>query len=566
MKQIEHLPSLGVKQEPRWRHYLIDSLLAIIGALLVTAVIYQLHLYPGIPTIAFAYLLIVLALASTRGLYAAVLASLIAFFSFDYFLVPPFYTFVVAKFEDLLALFVLLATAIITGQLASALRQRAEQANRRERETRILYELVRAVNSEEDLEGQLSVIAQAVVDVFSSWGVRDCSILLPDAGGKLTVQATTARSVDKLKLSSDEETTAAWVMKQGQTVELHDVALAPQTSVSHRPRAVIRSTASSHRVRRYRRMIPLKTGQEVIGVMRLLMEDDPRVLVDGIAGKGLGVERERPNPQTAFFWTFLDQATFVIERMRLRRDNLQIQVLQRTDALRAALLSSISHDLRTPLSSIKAATSSLLQEDVQWDDEARRSFTLAIQREVDRLNRLVGNLLDMSRIEGNALKPEKEWYPLGELVHDVLGRMQPLLQDRIVQTSLPDDIPPVSLDYLEIDQVLTNLIENAVHYTPAESPIEISVRADGGQVTVSVADHGPGIPPSNVERIFDKFYRVLDAQRDAAHPRGSGLGLAVCRGLVEAHAGRIWVENREGGGAIFRFTLPIGEIEGDVHG
>jgi two-component system, OmpR family, sensor histidine kinase KdpD len=557
MNQIEHLPSLGVKQEPRWRHYLIDSLLAIVGALFVTAVIYQLHLYPGIPTIAFAYLLIVLALASTRGLYAAILASLVAFFSFDYFLVPPYYTFVVAKFEDLLALFVLLATAIITGQLASALRQRAEQANRRERETRILYELVRAVNSEEDLESQLSVIANAVVDVFSSWGVRDCSILLPDARGKLTMQASTIQPKDNVKLSPDEETTAAWVMKQGQTVELHDVALAPQTSVSHRPRAVIRSTASSYRVRRYLRMIPLKTGQEVIGVIRLLMEDDPRMLVGSMADKSLGVERERPNPQTAFFWTFLDQATFVIERMRLRRDSLQIQLLQRTDALRAALLSSVSHDLRTPLSSIKAATSSLLQEDVQWDDEARRSFTLVIQREVDRLNRLVGNLLDMSRIEGNALKPEKEWYPLAELVHDVLGRMQPLLQDRIVQTPLPDDLPPVALDYLEIDQVLTNLIENAVHYTSADSPIEISAHVDGEQVSVNVADHGPGILPYNMERIFDKFYRVLDTQRDAAHPRGSGLGLAVCRGLVEAHGGRIWVENREGGGAIFRFTLPL---------
>jgi two-component system sensor histidine kinase KdpD len=565
MSQAEHLPSLGVKQEPRWRHYLIDSLLAIVGALLVTAVIYRFHLYPGIPTIAFAYLLIVLALASTRGLYAAILASLVAFFTFDYFLVPPFYTFVVAKFEDLLALFVLLATAFITSQLASALRRRAEQANRRERETRILYELVRAVNSEEDQEGQLSVIAHAVVNVFSSWGVRECSILLPDARGKLTVQTSTIQPKDEVKLSPDEETTAAWVMKQGQTVELHDVSLAPQTSVSHRPRAVIRSTASSYRVRRYLRMIPLKTGQEVIGVIRLLMEDDPRVLVGSMADKSLGVERERPNPQTAFFWTFLDQATFVIERMRLRRDSLQIQLLQRTDALRAALLSSVSHDLRTPLSSIKAATSSLLQEDVQWDDEARRSFTLAIQREVDRLNRLVGNLLDMSRIEGNALKPEKEWYPLAELVHDVLGRMQPLLQDRVVQTSLPDDLPPVALDYLEIDQVLTNLIENAVHYTSTDSPIEISAYVDGEQVSVNVADRGPGILPSNMERIFDKFYRVLDTQRDAAHPRASGLGLAVCRGLVEAHGGRIWVENREGGGAIFRFTLPIEKTEGYVH-
>jgi len=541
MRQIEHLPSLGAREASRWRHYISDSILAIVGVSLVTGAISVLHLYPRIPTISFAYLLVVLALASTRGLYAAILASVVAFFSFDYFLVPPLYTFVVAKFEDLLALFVFLATAIITGELASALRKRAEQASRRERETRILYELMRAVNNEEDLETQLGIIVHAVIDIFSSWGVRDCSILLPDATGKLAA-----------KLSSDEETTVEWVMRQGQTVELHDVALTPQTSVHSGPRAVIRSTASLHRVRRYVRMIPLKTGREVIGVMRLLMEDDPRQLETS-----LGVEQERSNSQTAFFWTFLDQATLVIERVRLRRDSLQVQLLQRTDALRAALLSSVSHDLRTPLSAIKAATSSLLQEDVQWDDEARRSFTLAIEREVDRLNRLVGNLLDMSRIEGNALKPEKEWYPIDELIHDVLGHMQPLLQNRVVQTSLPDDLPPVELDYLEIDQVLTNLIENAVRYTPAESPIEMSVQVAGEQMTISVADHGPGIPVANMERIFDKFYRVLDIQRDVAYPKGSGLGLAVCRGLVEAHGGRIWVENREGGGAIFRFTLPV---------
>ena len=561
MSQTEHLPSLGTREEPRWRHYLSDTVLAIVGALLVTGIIYKLQLYPKIPNISFAYLLVVLALASTRGLYAAVLTALVAFVSFDFFLVPPLYTFTIARFEEWLALFVFLATAIITGQLASTLRLRAEQASRRERETRILYELVRAVNRVEDLEAQLSVIAHAVVDVFSPWGVRDCSILLPDSKGKLTV--STMQPIDKVRLSSDEETTATWVMKQGQTVELHDVTLASQTSAGSAPRAVIRSTASQHRVRRYVRLIPLKTGQEVIGVIRLLMEDDPRVLASGMAS--LGVERERPNSQTAFFWTFLDQATFVIERVRLRRESLQIQLLQRTDALRAALLSSVSHDLRTPLSVIKAATSSLLEEDMHWDDEARRSFTLSIQREVDRLNRLVGNLLDMSRIEGNALKPEKEWYPIDELVHDVLGRMQPMLQDRMVQTYLPADLPPVELDYLEIDQVLTNLIENAVRYTPAESPIEISAQVNGEQMDISVADRGPGIPPSAREYIFDKFYRVLDTQRESAHPIGSGLGLAVCRGLVEAHGGRIWVENRDGGGAVFRFTLPIGKTIGMAH-
>lgn len=559
MNQVEHLPSLATRREPIWKRYASDSMLAVLAVALVTGVISIFHLYPKIPTISLIYLLIVLTLASARGLYAAILASLVAFFAFDFFLVPPLYTFVVDKYEDLLALFVFLITAIITGQLASALKLRAEQAGRRERETRILYELVRAVNSKEDLEAQLNIVGHAVVDVFSSWGVRDCSILLPDAQGKLTLQTNTMPAMGKVKLSSDEAAAAAWAMKQDQTVDLHDVALNSQTSTGRAPRNVIRYTASSRSVRRYVRIIPLKTSSEVVGVMRLLMEDDPRLLE---AEKSLGVEREQPNPQTAFFWTFLDQATLVIERVRLRRESLQIHLLQRTDALRAALLSSVSHDLRTPLSSIKAAATSLLQEDIHWNDEERRSFILMIEREANRLNRLVGNLLDMSRIEGNALKPEKEWYPIDELIHDVLGRMQPLLQERNVQTYLPEDLPPVELDYLEIDQVLTNLIENAVRYTPVGSPIEISAQVDGGQMKISVADHGPGVSPSKMEHIFDKFYRVLDIQRDGTHPTGSGLGLAVSRGLVEAHGGRIWVENRGDGGAIFRFTLPIGKAEG----
>ncbi len=559
MSQVEHLPSLEAREGPRWRRYLIDSILAITGTLFITAIIYTLHLYPTIPDISLAYLLIVLALAGTRGLYAAVLSALVAFFSFDYFLVPPLYTFTIGRFEEWLALFVFLATAIITGQLASAMRLRAEQASRQARETRILYELVRATNSEEDLEQQLSIVAHAIVDVFSSWGIRDCAILLPDAHGKLILQASALQADQQAKLLSDEEATASWVMTQDQAVELHDVSLAPQLSTSSAPRAIVRSTAAIHPMRRYMRMIPLKMGQKVVGVVRLLIEDDPRLFT---REKSLGIDRDRSNPATTFFWTFLDQAASVIERARLRRESLQIELLKRTDALRAALLSSVSHDLRTPLSSIKAAASSLLQEDVQWDEEARRSFALAIEHEADRLNRLVGNLLDMSRIEGGALKPEKEWYPVDELIHDVLDHMQPVLQGRTVQTHLPDDLPPVELDYLQMDQVLTNLIENAVRYTPPESPIEVSAQIDGEQMVISVADRGPGIPQADKERIFDKFYRVLATQRNAVSVPGSGLGLAVSKGLVEAHGGHIWVEDRPGGGSIFRFTLPVGKAEG----
>jgi len=556
MSKLKYLPSPVGRDEARWVRYASDSVLATAAALLVTGIIYVFQLYPRIPNISLLYLLIVLTLASTRGLYSAIVASVVAFLSFDFFLTQPLYTFTIFKVEEWLALFIFLVTAIITGQLASALRLRAEQARKREYETRVLYELVRDTNREENVERQLSIIARAVVDVFSSWGVRDCAILLPDASGKLVIQANTRSSKEQVTLLADEAATATWVMSQAQTAELHDVSLTPQ---GYAPRAVVRSTNLKYPMRRYVRMVPLKLGQRVVGVLRLSMEDDPRLFS---AERSLGVERERSHPGTTFFWTFVDQAASVIERERLRRETLQVEVLRRTDALRAALLSSVSHDLRTPLSSIKAAASSLLQEDVQWDDEARHSFALAIVREADRLNRLVANLLDMSRIEGGALKPEKEWYPINELIQDVVARMQPVLQGRVVHTDLPADLPPVKLDYLQIDQVLTNLLENAVRYTPAESPIDIGVRLDGEYMLISVADRGPGIPAADLERVFDKFYRVMETQTKATRTTGSGLGLAVCKGLVEAHGGRIWVENRQGGGAIFQFTLPLGEAEG----
>jgi two-component system sensor histidine kinase KdpD len=552
MKQKEHIQPLSVKETLPWRSYLIDSVLGIVGTFLITGILFFFQLYPRIPNISLLYLLVILTLASTRGLYAAILASIIAFLSFDYFLVPPYYTLTIAKFDEWLALFVFLVTAIITSQLASALRHRAEQARLREHETRILYELVSATTSEESLQKQLTIIASSVVDVFSSWGVRDCKILLPDAKGKLIVQGSAKQPLDLVKLTSDEETTALWVMAQAQTVELHDVALASKNSTDYAPRAIVRSTAQKNTVRRYIRMIPLEMGKKVHGVLCLFIEDNPRLVA---LEKNLGAERERSNSQSAFFWTFVDQATSMIDRARLRQEGLQIEVLQKTDALRSALLSSISHDLRTPLASIKASASSLLQEDVKWSDEERRSFALAIEREADRLNRLVANLLDMSRIEGGALKPEKEWYPIDELIHDVLGNMQPLLLNRVVQTQIPKDLPPVQLDYLEIEQVLTNLIENAVRYTPSGSPIQVSVQTEGDQMVISVEDRGPGIPPADLERVFDKFYRVLG--RSSERPTGSGLGLAVSKGLIEAHGGRIWAENREDGGAVLRFILPL---------
>ncbi|MBO0782692.1 MAG: DUF4118 domain-containing protein, partial [Ktedonobacteraceae bacterium] len=529
-----------------WKRYAVDTVIALLGSLAVTLILYWFHLYPTIPNISLIYLPVVLALASTRGLYAAVVASITAFFTFDFFLIMPFYTFTIARFEEWLALFIFLATAIITGQLASALRRRAEEATQREWETRILYELVKATTSEEDIEKQLSIIAHAVVDVFASSGVYDCAIILLDEQGKLTLRAAARQPVAEMHLSADEEHSADLAMAQGQTVDLYantNSSSSLKEVSSHHLRRVLTRRPAGYR---YVRLIPLHFGTKALGVARLLMEDSGRSF-----RIGLGAEETRLDPRMAFFWTFLEQAEAVMERARLRRENLQVELLRRTDALRTALLSSVSHDLRTPLASIKASASSLLQEDVQWSEEERKSFAMAIEREADRLNRLVGNLLDMSRIEGGALKLEKEWYPLDELIHDVLGHMQNVLQGREIHTTVPPDLPPVEIDYLQMDQVLTNLLENALRYT--SSSIEITAEVVDKELQVSVADRGPGIPRADLERIFDKFYRVA-RRAGTSSAMGTGLGLAVCRGIIEAHGGHIWAEERPGGGAIFRFT------------
>jgi two-component system sensor histidine kinase KdpD len=245
------------------------------------------------------------------------------------------------------------------------------------------------------------------------------------------------------------------------------------------------------------------------------------------------------------------------ERLSLQREANEAEALRRTDELRTALMHAVSHDLRTPLSSIIASAGSLLQEDVQWSNEDRRGFLEAIDEEAQRLNRLVGNLLDLSRIEAGSIRPEKAWYDLGSLVHEVVGRLRYLAASHHLVVEVPDDLPPIEFDYVEIDQVLTNLIENAIKYTPPGSDILVSCSRSDRSVRIDVADNGSGIPEEALPRLFEAFYRV---PATSARPRGSGLGLAVARGLVEAHGGRIWAENRAEGGARFVFTLPLDDV------
>jgi two-component system sensor histidine kinase KdpD len=545
MHLFELLSRIKTYSNHSWQQYLLDTALAATSVLVLTYIISVFHLYPRIPNISIVYLLIVLPLASTRGRYASILASLIAFFSFDFFIIPPLFTFVIYRVEEWIALFVFLATAIFTGQLAATLRRIAEEATRHEHETAILYQLVRITNNEDQLDEQLHALTLTVVDVFSRWGVSDCAILQAESAHSAHVLASAFQSPETLLLSHAELAAATWVTEHRNSLELvNDVWISSLTGKTLRIGII--------------RMYPLQVGQKVIGVLRLCIHPTGRPF----PFKDMVQDEKQANTKTSFFHIFLDQVASLIERAHLRRDQLRIELLQRTDTLRAALLTSVSHDLRTPLTAIKAAASSLLQEDVEWDNEARLSFALSIEGEADRLNRLVGNLLDMSRIEGGVLKPEKEWYPLTVLIRDVLNRLQPLLQQRRLHIDVPNDFTAVELDYVQIDQVLTNVLENALRYSPADSPLEVSIHFKAAEVIIRIADRGPGIPAEDLERIFDKFYRVMGRQSSPEYPPGSGLGLAICKGVVEAHGGHIWAEQRPGGGSLFSIALPVGKPEG----
>jgi len=310
MQDIERIPTLEPRKPIDVVRVLLKTVIAIGGALLVTGIIYWFHLYPLIPNISFLYLPVVLGVASSFGLYAAIVASLAAFLSFDYFLVPPLYVFTINRWEEWVALFIFLLTALWTSQLTVVLRERTALARRRERETKILYELIRLANSSELLEEQIGIVVESIVRVFAAWGVDDCALLLPGPDETLTlaVQATTGSR--EMVLSQEEQAMAVAVLTQGNMMEKR-TAPAPdfRDSVSHISRY---STIGPVTTLRF---IPLKTTDQVLGVLALHMHH-PVPWFTTI--HRMQQEQARSNTRIDFFWTFLEQATSILERARLR--------------------------------------------------------------------------------------------------------------------------------------------------------------------------------------------------------------------------------------------------------
>jgi two-component system sensor histidine kinase KdpD len=480
--------------------------LGVVG--LCTGIAWLMFPYFGLSNLTMVYLLGVVAVAARRGRGATVLASVLSVATFDVFFVPPYFSFAVSDTQYLVTFAIMLVVALVISGLTVRIRAQADAARDRERRTAALYAMSRELANTRGVDSLLAIAIRHIVDVFPA----EVSVLLPDTTGRLAARSVPAAT---LRADSTEQAVAQWVFEHRELAGLGTSTL-PGAAALH---------------------VPLIGSRGAVGVLGV---------------KPAEAHAFDSPEQLHLLETFANQTALAIERATLADEAQASQVRMETERLRNSLLSSVSHDLRTPLATITGAATTILESESRLDQRTQHELLESIRDEADRLNRLVHNLLEMTRLESGALELRRDWHPLEEVIGAALGRLAKSLGAGRVTVSIPPDLPLVSIDDVLIEQVFVNLLDNAVKYTPPDSAIRIIVTATDKSVTAEVADHGPGLPKGEETRVFDKFYRAAPDGR-----RGAGLGLAICRGVVLAHGGRIWAHNLPEGGVAFLFTLPL---------
>ncbi|GAA0526656.1 two-component system sensor histidine kinase KdpD [Rhizomicrobium palustre] len=492
---------------PIERNGYLQSLLYAALAVLIGTVLKRVL---GVSNIGVVFLIAVLASAVRYGLWPALVTSVTAIAAFNFFFLPPLYTFTIADPENVVVLITVGIVAVIASNLTARVRAQAIVARERAAVTESLYQFARKLAGVFVLDDLLWATAHQMAQMLKARVV----ILLPE-NGKLSVMAGFP---PEDVLDESEIAAANWVWE----------------------RATPAGRGADSLPGAKRLYLPVKTGRGTVGV--------------------IGLDSDKPGPiltpdQRRLFDALADQAALAIERVKLAEDIEKSRLSEQAESLRAALLTSISHDLRTPLSVILGAASSLKSLDSTLDASSRETFVGTIMEEGERLNRFIANLLDMTRLESGAIAPKLEATDLSDVVGSALRRAGRIFQDHKLVVALEPNLPLVKLDPVLFEQVLFNLLDNAGKYAPAGTEIAVAASRVGGQIVLTVEDHGNGIPPGDLERIFDKFYRVEARDRQNA---GTGLGLPISRGFVEAMGGTITAQNREGGtGARFTITLPL---------
>jgi len=458
------------------------------------------------------YLLTVVLVGVRLGRGPAALAAVLCVTAFDFFFVPPRFSFAVSDVQYLLTFFIMLTVGLITGQLTAGLRFQARVARHREERAAALYELARDLSGAVEVEQVVRISDDSIERTFHA----NAALLLPDASGRLVVASEPSLTVD-LGI-------AQWSFDKGDPAGVGTDTL-PGSDVLYIP---LRAPAQA------RGVLALKAKNR-----RLLRIPEQRQLLD----------------------TFAALVAIALERVHYVGVAQDALVRMESERLRNSLLAALSHDLRTPLTILVGLAESLaLTKPALSADQLETAE--AIQDEARRMSTLVSNLLDMARMESGEVTLNLQWQPLEEVVGAALEATRVMLKQHRVEVRLPLDLPLVRFDALLVERVLVNLLENAAKYTPAGSSVVLAAEVMGDKLRVSVADDGPGLPPGSEEKVFQKFTR---GDRESATP-GVGLGLAICRAIVESHHGKITGTNRPGGGAEFTFTLPLGSPPETAHG
>jgi two-component system sensor histidine kinase KdpD len=491
------------RPQRHWPRYLLSALL--VAAATLVGVPFSLVISPV--NLIMLYLAIVVVSAVYLGRGPSILAAILSVLAFDFFFVEPRLTLAVSDAEYVLTFVGLFLVGLVISTLAARAREQAEAARRRAEQATVLYELSRDLAAVYGLGDIFQVLIRHVRETFG----RDGIILLPEAGS-LVARASSGG----LELDQDGLAVADWVLRRGETAGRNTNTL---------PGALLR-------------YLPLRTARGVLGVL-------------GIAGSPEENRTLTPDQQR-LMEAFVSQAAVAIERAQLAEQARLAQVHQATEQLQSALLNSISHDLRTPLVSITGALSSLVEQDAQLGEAGRRAMVENAREEAQRLNRLVGNLLDMTRVEAGALRLRLEPSDVQDVIGSALAELEDRLVGRRVGIEVPAELPLVEMDFALMTRVLFNVLDNAIKYSPAGSPIDVQARLASGHLEIDVSDRGLGIPAEDLSRVFDKFYRVQRPGRVA----GSGLGLSICKGIVVAHGGFIAAENRPGGGTTISIVIP----------
>jgi two-component system sensor histidine kinase KdpD len=492
----------------RWPRY-VSSLLATAAATALCWGFYRVFPGLGLANLVMIYLLNSALIAVYAGRRAAILSSLVGVAAFDFLFVPPRFSFAVGNVQYVITFIVMLVVALIIGNLNANVRLQARVAGRRERRTSLLYAMSRQLAMARGRDEMAEVAVLHVAQVFTSRAV----ILFPDEAGHLTHPRT---AVADVSFTGADLGVGQWVF-------------------DHLKPAGLGTDTLSGAVGLY---LPLAGGERAFGVLGVLPDNPRRVTLP---------------EQFRLLETFAAQIGLAMERADFAAHAQAAVIRAETEAIRNALLASISHDLRTPLATIAGGAATLAGNLDALSDIDRRALATSVSEEATRMSERVTTLLDLVRLETGALQPRLDLYALEDLVGSALHRLERPLRHHRVRIELPESLPLLRIDGRLIEQVLENLLDNASKYTPADSEIWIRAHLQTRQVEVSIEDNGPGLPAPDPEILFEKFQRGAPE----GSVRGIGLGLAICRTILALHKGRIWAENRAPHGAAFRLTLPL---------